>query len=298
MYRVLWNGENLLISTETALSFLVKQAYKKEKEIHWSIIPEMKSISYDTLGNFCIKFLHQEEFERFDSYIKRINEDPEHQKAIVHIKKDLEWWIIFNGDNWLKNTPYYNELLVLSTEVELTSIESLVDSIKQDNFQYDDNWEGIINELTRSYLQATPEQKEDTINKLSDYNWFRNWLIYTLKIADLKLREYQNSDIVNAFSYLVRDLEPFKGTPRTCDLYKQLMFIEKSYYKGLLLCKQDVSLIKECCKLLEKVTDLTTSLQGSYNGPLIEEKYLKIISHFLPMEDVNNLHTEYYAPLG
>jgi hypothetical protein len=298
MYRVLWNGEQLLISAEAALKFLVKQAYKKEKEIHWSIIPEMKSIPYETLGDICIKFLHQEEFERFDNYIKRINENPEHQKAIAHIKKDLEWWMIFNGDDWLKNTPYYNKLVSSSAEVESTSIESQVESVMQEKFQYDDNWEGIIIELTRSYLQSSLDQKEETINKLSDYNWFRNWVIYNLKTADLKQREYQNSDVVNAFSYLVRDLKPFKGTPRTCDLYKQLEFIEKSYYKGLKLCNGDTLLIKECCKLLEKVTDLTTSLQGSYSGPLVEEKYLKIISHFLPMEDVKNLHTEYYAPLG
>ena len=298
MYRVLWDGENLLISPETTRTFLVEQAHKKRREIHWSIIPELKSIPYNSLGNVGVKFLHQEEYDKFDNYIERINEDPKHQEALDHIKKDLEWWMIFNGNDWLDKTPYYKKLLSTGRENDTTPIESLVEAVMKERFQYDNNWEKIIIELISSYIKSSLEQKKETINKLSNYNWFRNWLIYILKVADLQQREYQNSDVVNAFTYLVRDLEPFKGIPRTSDLYTQTEFIEKSFYKGLLLCKKDISLIKECCGLLEKVTDLTTSVQRSYGGPLIVEKYLKIISHFLPKKDVADKHSEYYAPLS
>jgi len=298
MYRILWDGEQLLISIETALTFLVEQAYRKRKEIHWAIIPEFKSTPYELLGAVCIKFLHKEEYEKFDNYVKHINEAPEHQKALAYIKKDLEWWEIFNGNDWLEKTSYYQELLTSKKEENPPPIESLVEAVMQEKFHYEDNWKELIAKLISSYIQSSLKQKEEAILKLSNYNWFRNWLIFVLKVGDLEQKECKSSEVINAFSYLVRDLEPFKGTPRTCDLYTQREFIEKSFYKGLLLCKNDISLIKECCKLLEKVTNLTTSLQGSYSGPLIEEKYLKITGYFLPVEDVNNIHTEYYDSLG
>src|SRR5690606_8529076 len=105
------------------------------------------------------------------------------------------------------------------------------------------------------------------------YNWFRYWLIYLIKISELSSREYSDEELIETFSYLVRDLEPFKGEPRACDFYKQLPFIRQTFHQGLLLCKGNSELLVTCCDLLENVTELTTSIQRAHSGPLTQENF-------------------------
>ena len=282
MYRVLWDEEHLLIDTKDALRFLAHQAYQGKKVVHWSIVPSLSSIPYEALGLIAVKLLHMEQYERFDNLIQDIYEDPKHNKAFGYVLDEIEWWCIYRGDDWAKNTPYFESILDAFTP----SVESLDQAIERiisnEDFHYDDDWEVIVRDLVMLSKISSIEEIETATHILSQYNWFRNWLIFLIKITELSQREYSNKELIEAFTYLVRDLEPFKGKPRTCDLYKQLPYIKKSLHQGLLLCNGNEELLIQCCELLEKVTSLTTSLQRSFSGPLTDKEYLELIASYLP----------------
>jgi len=298
MYRVLWDEEHLLVDTKDALLFLAQQAYQGKEDVHWSIIPHLKSIPYDILGLYSVKLIHMGQYEEFDNLVKKVYKNPEHKKAFDEIFDEVEWLCLYRGDDWLKETPYFNQII---TKYD-PSVSALGQAIEQilsnDKFVYDDRWKSLIRDVVTLTKSASDEEIEEAIHALSNYNWFRNWLIYLIKITILSQKRYSNKSVIDAFSYLVRDLDPFKGEPRACDLYEQLPYIRKSFHQGLLLCKGNRELLFQCCELLEKVTNLTTSLQRSFSGPLTDEKYLKLITVYLPGEYVINKYAKHYDPLG
>ena len=66
-----------------------------------------------------------------------------------------------------------------------------------------------------------------------DINWFYNWIIYSLKMAELCAYKVQmdskficESAITN-LEILIQDTEVFKGEPRTCDLYFVIYIFSK-----------------------------------------------------------------------
>lgn len=298
MYRVLWDGEHLLVDKKDSLRFLVHQAYQGKEVVHWSIVPSLSKIPYEILGLVAVKLLHTKQYKEFDAMIKDIYEDPRHNKAFDGILNEVEWWTIHVGDNWVKNTPYFQSILTTFRPSVLTLEQAVGRIISNDKFELDDDWEVMVRDVVMLTKIASNEEIETAVHSLSQYNWFRNWLIYLIRITELSQRMYSKEDIIDAFTFLVRDLEPFKGEPRVCDLYKQLPYIKKSFHLGLLLCKGDEELLTRCCELLEKVTKVTTSLQRSFSGPLTDEEYLEIISFYLPGEYVIDKYEEYYNPLG
>jgi len=298
MYRVLWDGEDLLVSINDALRFLAFQAYQGKEIVHWSIIPGIANIPYEIIGLIAVKLINTKRFDEFDLFIKDVYEDPKHRKAFDRIIDEIEWLCIHVGDDWTKNTPHFQKILAELIPSAKT-LEQAVDNIISNNkFVYDDNWESGMRELVALAKLASDEEIEKVTNVLSQYNWFRNWLIYLIKITVLSQRGCSDKEIVEAFTYLVRDLEPFKGKPRACDLYTQLPFIKKSFHRGLLLCEGNHEPLNRCCELLEKVTDLTTSIQRSFTGPLTDEEYLELITSYMPGDYVASKYEEYYGPLG
>jgi hypothetical protein len=298
MYRVLWDGENLIVDQKDALRFLVNQTYQREATVHWSIIPNLPAIPYEILGLLSIKLLQTKQYKEFDELVKNIYEDPEHKKAFDIIFNEVEWYFIYLGSAWIDNTPYFQSLLT-TLAPSFSKLESAIeDIISNDKYIYKDDWEITLRGLVKLAQSSSDEDIEKATDALSQYNWFRNWLIYLIKITKLAQREYSDKEVIDAFAFLVRDLEPFKGQPRACDLYTQQQFIIKSFHWGLLLCKGNIKLLTKCCELLEKVTSLTTSFQRAYSGPLTHEQYLETIATYLPGEYVNAKYKEYYDSLG
>jgi len=298
MYRVLWDDEHLLVDPTDALRFLVNQAYQGIEAIHWSIVPSRTSIPYEELGLVVVKLLHTKRYDDFDAFLKDIYDDPKHKKALEIILDEIEWWCFHFGDEWIKKTTFYREVLSTFTP-KVPTLELAIESIiSNDKFIYDNDWKLTINDVVELSKTACDEERVAAIHSLTQHNWFRNWLIYLIKITELSQREFSNEEIINAFSFLVRDLDPFKGVPRVCDLYEQLTYIRKSFHRGLLLCNGNEKLLIKCCELLEKVTNVTTSLQRSFTGPLTGENYLEIITLYLPSEYIINKYDEYYASLG
>lgn len=299
MYRVLWDGEQLLINTKAALKFLAQQAYQGESVVHWEIVSLPSSIPYEIFGYIAIKLLHTKQYERFDELIKRMHENPEYREIFEIILDEIEWWNLYIGDNWTDKTPYFQDILSTISEPSSQTLDQAVERIiSKEGFTYHDDWKLMLYDLISLTKSATQDERENAIDALSDYNWFRNWLIYLIKITELSQREFKGNELIEAFSYLVRNLKPFEGDPRACDLYKQLSFIKKSFHRGLILCDGDQELLTSCCELLEKVTELTTSFQRSFSGPLTQEEFLNLIESYLPSDYILAKYEMYYGPLG
>ena len=298
MSRVLWNEGHLLIKSKDALRFLVNQAYRGEKVVHWSLVPIPSSIPFDELGLYGIELLHTQQFGKFDEFIRIIYETQEYEDAFYPILDELEWWSIHVGSDWINNTKYFQSILS-GLKPSYSSLEQAVSNIMSNKkFADGEGWLQLIRDIVLLSKTANKTECDTAIKNLSQSNWFHNWIIYLIKITELSSRKYREVEIFDAFTYLVRDLDPFKGNPRACDLFKQLPFIKKSFHQGLLLCKGDAILLTKCCNLLEKVADLTTSIQRSYSGPLTYDEYLEILSLYLPGKYVIDKYEEHYKSLA
>ena len=221
MYRVLCDGENLLIDKKDAWSFLVDQVYQGKEIVHWSIIPEFSGIPFEMLGMVSVKLLHTKQYERFDDLAKKVYETPKYRKAFDVILNEVEWFCLFNGDCWVKKTPYYQSILSSFTSSVLNLDQAVQNIISSKMLIHSDNWEPLLRDIVYLAKKANPEEIEKAIHILLEHNWFHDWLIYLIKITVLSQREFSNEEIITAFSFLVRDLSPFNGEPRVCDLYEQ-----------------------------------------------------------------------------
>lgn len=118
----------------------------------------------------------------------------------------------------------------------------------------------------------------DVIEVFKSHNWFYNWLIYFIKVKQIKASETVDSlELRNAFDFLAYNVEPFHGNPRTCDLYTLHDFIYDSLNEGLSFIKEK----EDWCyvlKVLDKVSIKTTTyFQNSPGGPIATNNFFKLL---------------------
>ena len=125
-------------------------------------------------------------------------------------------------------------------------------------------------------------------------NWFYNWIIYSVKMAELcaHIAQMDSKTICeSAITYLeilLQDTEVFKGEPRTCDLYFLQNELTKSYERAVELIVQNgtVEDLEKALDILEQLDDETgTSLDHSMGGPLTDAEFLGLISRFLTIDN-------------
>lgn len=146
------------------------------------------------------------------------------------------------------------------------------------------------------YLTKQGDRKiiEAVITDCENTNWFYNWIIYSIKMAELCAHAVQmdsksicESAITN-LELLLQDTEVFKGEPRTCDLYFLQNELTKSYEQAVELIVQNgtVEDLKKALGILERLDDETgTSLDHSMGGPLTDAEFLKLISRFSTIDN-------------
>lgn len=294
MNRALWNEDDKLIDIEDVYRLLVEQVYQKKDIVHWTIAGEIpQTIPFEMLGEISVRYLYKKEYEEFDDLFKKLVENPDYHQGIKVVQSEIKWYCIHFGNDWIEEVSYYKNYIKKSSFNSSNLIEAINKVINSDRVVYREDWRSMFDEIALLSQKANKEVIDKGIKLLSDYNWFRNWLIYFIKINSFERKDKIKDELINAFSYLVRDLEPFKGEPRVSDLYSQNSYIRKSFYKGLLLCKSDNDLLIECSNLLEKVTQTVTSIQKSYHGPLTESEFLKLISYYLPSDYVLSKYKDY-----
>lgn len=125
-------------------------------------------------------------------------------------------------------------------------------------------------------------------------NWFYNWIIYSVKMAELCAYTAQmdskticESAITN-LELLLQDTEVFKGEPRTGDLYFLQNELTRSYERAVELIVQNGTIeeLKKALDILEQLDDETgTSFDHSMGGPLTDAEFLRLISRFLTIDN-------------
>lgn len=146
------------------------------------------------------------------------------------------------------------------------------------------------------YLAEQGDRKviETVCADCKDINWFYNWIIYSVKMAELCAHTAQmdskticESAITN-LELLLQDTEVFKGEPRTCDLYFLQNELTRSYERAVELIVQNgtVEDLEKALGILERLDDETgTSLDHSMGGPLTDAEFLGLISRFLTIDN-------------
>lgn len=276
--QFLWNEKKDLLELKDLYQLYTKFALETEGVVHWDLFPKVNLSNNDKLiPNITIKLLDLKDYKRFDELSKLVFKECDNE-TINKFENSVEWWCLKHDSEWKSSTKIYLREYIKRRTTTI-SLQECIEFITCEKFHYSDDWKKYIDFLP-GILNKTPvEEIQACIVSLENYNWFRNWLIYYIKLCLLEEKESPFSELKNAFTYLVKDKEPFKGTPRTCDLYKQTEFIHQSIYRGLLLCNNKNEQ-QECCELLYQLIELTTSFQGSRGGPLTYDAYLDIISDF------------------
>ena len=276
--QFLWNEKKDLLKINDLYQLYTKFALEIEGVVHWDLFPKVNLSNNDKLiPNIAIKLLDLKDYKRFDELSNLVFKECDNE-TINKFENTVEWWCLKHGSDWKSSTKIYLREYTKRRTTTI-SLQECIELITCEKFHYSDDWKKYIDFLPGILRKTQAEEIQACIVSLENYNWFRNWVIYYIKLCLLEEKEYSFSELKNAFAYLVKDKEPFKGTPRTCDLYKQTEFIHQSFYRGLLLCKNKKEQ-QECCELLYQLIELTTSFQGSRGGPLTYDAYLDIISDF------------------
>ena len=142
------------------------------------------------------------------------------------------------------------------------------------------------------YLALAGDRKviEKVCADCENINWFYNWIIYSIRMAELcaHIAQMDSKTICETaltnLELLLQDTEVFKGEPRTCDLYFLQNELTRSYERAVELIVQNGTIedLEKALDILERLDDETgTSLDHSMGGPLTDDEFLKLISRFL-----------------
>ena len=134
---------------------------------------------------------------------------------------------------------------------------------------------GTIAHIAKENLDGVAQQIEFG-------GWYGLWLHYVIALSRLEVEGKSDADnaargIIAAFQELARDISPFEGNPRACDLYPIWPLIHSTMDRGLHLVQTEEQWVT-AAKLLTKISyGTTTYLQGGQSGPLIPEALANII---------------------
>lgn len=121
---------------------------------------------------------------------------------------------------------------------------------------------------------------KDIIDLFKANNWFYNWVIYYIKLICIqeKTTTPKFSEIKEALQYLIYDTEPFKGKPRTCDLYKAKPFIQNSIQEVFSLTYNTTEWGEVIDIVVEAGVETTTGIQRSIEGPIAVDKLFQLLA--------------------
>ena len=212
-----------------------------------------------------------------------------------------------------------DEIAAIAEEKQLIHWENYISYIKTGYFLKSDvsfeavieNWKKIknlkipgeedikiFNELFSQvyYLAGQGDKKaiEVVLADCKNINWFHNWIIYSIKMAELCANTLQMDSksicetVITNLEILLQDTEVFKGSPRTCDLYSLQNELTRSYERAVELIAQngEVEDLEKALGILERLDNETgTSIDHSMGGPLTDAEFIRLISRFLNMDN-------------
>lgn len=247
-----------------------------------SIIPKlMEAIEKEkgSIRNQCIEIAYDElqDYIEFDE-IASIAEE----QQLIHWKNYLSYI----------ETGYYSQSEV-SVEVAIGYWEK-IKTLRMPGEEDIRIFKELFSQIYYLAEQGDRKVIETICADCENINWFYNWIIYSVKMAELYAYTAQmdskticESAITN-LELLLQDTEVFKGKPRTCDMYFLQNELTKSYERAVELIVQTgtVEDLKKALGILERLDDETgTSLDHSMGGPLTDAGFWGLISCFLTIDN-------------
>ncbi len=146
------------------------------------------------------------------------------------------------------------------------------------------------------YLTKKGDRKviEAVVTDCENINWFYNWIIYSIKMAELCARAVKMDSksiceaVITNLEILLQDTEVFKGKPRTCDLGFLKNELTRSYERAVELIVQNgtVEDLEKALGILERLDDETgTSVDHVMCGPLTDAEFLGLMARFLTVDN-------------
>ena len=223
----------------------------------------LKTGAYQELDDFVL-----ETHEKYGDYLESV---------LIPIEK----WNVVYGKEWMEKTPKIKQLFKEIRPKNILLNEAVDLLIKGCRSYQEKELYNLVKNVEYAAQNASEDAVRLEIERLKDHFWFYNWIIFDILTSRLEKDSLNIDSLKEAFSYLAKDLEPFKGIPRACDLYYLYPHFNLTFRRALSLCNDEKTL-SECLSLLEHVCELTTTLRNSVHGPLTDEQYLEILYDYAP----------------
>lgn len=192
---------------------------------------------------------------------------------------------IQDQENWISSINEFLGEKVVDEEY----IDIVFDKLKESDSHSEDTLKSLnYYFLNIDWIISNHFEKVDKfIKSIENKNWYYNWLIFIFKINCVinNGESIDDEKLIDAYSWLIKDMDLFKGEPRTCDLYKYESIIFESIKQPLKYINTEY-IWREVLSIIEEMSLKTmTSLNGSPEGPL---PTYKLFDLFLDIANESN----------
>ncbi|NHC21378.1 ATP-binding protein [Bacillus sp. MM2020_4] len=192
------------------------------------------------------------------------------RRGLVEELKELVYQLP-EQEHWIKSIDVFFGEHVVDEQYLDIALEKLLHSVSHsdDTLIALDYYFSNIEWIITSHL----DKLNDFVKSIENRNWYYNWLIYMCEVSKVivEAREAESIDdtrLIEAYSWLTKDMENFKGKPRTCDLYKFETIIFESIVFPLEFVSNESTWRTILGLIAEMSSETMTTLSGSTGGPL------------------------------
>lgn len=284
--------------------YLAKQSFRPTEEVHWDLCDFGESFDPKYIGRYAVMLLKKGLYQELDDVVLETYE--KYGDYFENVLTSIEKWNVVYGTEWMEEIPKTKRLLREILPKNLLLKEAVDCLIKDCRTNNEKDLYNLVKNVEYAAQDASEEEIQLEIERLKDQFWFYNWIIFDILTSRLEKGFLDKETLKKAFSFLARDLSPFKGEPRACDLLYLYPYFNFSFRRALSLCNGK-EILSECLSLLEHVCELTASLRNSNHGPLTNEQYLDLLFEYAPekypiseQEQIisNSKHSGYYQDLS
>lgn len=293
VYNFLYPNETLAFDFSKTYKILKYLCLHGVTDLNWNILDEYRNqSSISDIGSIIVELLNTKNYRKINTIINNCLKKEMSAKFWLSIFDSFEWYYLTIDDTIITNCPSIIRAYYIFFYSKESFHDLLLDILSRDDFYDEVESIQLFMKLFWAVRNTSNQDIENEIDQITDKFWFRNWTIFAIKLIKLAQGNYNPRELLSVFSLLVQDLNPFKGHPRTCDLYIVEKLIHKTFCFGLKLCKNNLQLIKDCLDILEKLTETQTSFQNCPGGPLTISKYVEIKSIFIPINYIKEYPIE------
>jgi hypothetical protein len=143
-----------------------------------------------------------------------------------------------------------------------------------------------------AYLR--PALLEAECIRIRGAGWYRDWLAFVITLAEIERRATKDpedaaDDALRALRALAKDVHPFKGTPRACDIYYARHCVAETVESALQLLRTPAQWQKALDYLKIISSGTTTSIDRSPGGPLTPSRLFELVAPFAKRPELRDL---------